>query len=443
MLTTKQLDALKEPGRYPVGGCAGLLVQVTLAKDQTPRRSFVYRYKIAGRAREAGLGAYPTITLKTARERAREMASLKVRGIDPLEEKAKAQEAAIPSHTFRQAAEAFLKHTIAQKAAKKPNSKFGGATAKSWRSVFERFVYPRIGALDVREVKSPHVTAILEPLVIAREPNRRKGKGGPTVAFRVRSRIERVIEYAGTKGWRDSDTPNPARPKLYETVLGDAPETNHQRAAPLKKVPAIYQKIAAEPGTVFAALRFLVLTTTRMRETLDCRWEEIDLPAKLWRIPPSRSKTGVELVIPLSEAALRVIEGQATTRISETWVFAGRFNRPMSSSTIGSALARIGITSTVPHGFRSSWSDWCSEIGFRSTRVEGEGEKVIGPDATEIREFQLGHLVGNAATQAYRRGRSFDARRVALNRYADWLAGKPEPKAEEAAGEVALAEAAE
>ena len=58
MLTDLKVRSLVKPGRYLVGSVAGLYCQVSLGKDGEPRKSFVLRYKLAGRAREMGLGAY-------------------------------------------------------------------------------------------------------------------------------------------------------------------------------------------------------------------------------------------------------------------------------------------------------------------------------------------------------------------------------------------------
>jgi hypothetical protein len=71
LLTTLKLNSLVEPGRYLAGGATGLYVQVTTGKDGSPRHSFVFRYKIAGRTREMGLGAYPAVSLAEARARRR------------------------------------------------------------------------------------------------------------------------------------------------------------------------------------------------------------------------------------------------------------------------------------------------------------------------------------------------------------------------------------
>jgi integrase len=408
MLTKLKLDSLSVPGDYAVGGVVGLWVQVTLGKYDKVNRSFVYKYAINRRSREMGMGSCSTVSLAQARESARAAAALKARGLDPLEERAKAKaEAAIRHITFAEAAEAFLRHLEAQR----KGTRFPLTTARQWRSTLDRFVLKKIGRLDTRDIRHAHIAAILAPLSLVREANRRKALGGPTIASRLRSRIERILDWSAVHGYRDVDAVNPARPELFKDVLGSAPKTQHFRAAPLAEVPAIYQKVAAETEPVFCAIRFLILTTARLREVLDCEWPEFDLDARLWRVGAARSKTGVELIIPLSGAAMEVIEAQAASRSSARWIFPGRYDRPLASSTIGPALRRLGIVSTVPHGFRSSWSDWCSELGGVPN---------------DVREHQLGHLVGSAVEQAYRRMSSLAARRVALDRYADWLAGKIE-----------------
>lgn len=46
-----------QPGKYRDPGCVGLYVQVTVAKDGARNKSYVYRFKLAGRAHEMGLGS--------------------------------------------------------------------------------------------------------------------------------------------------------------------------------------------------------------------------------------------------------------------------------------------------------------------------------------------------------------------------------------------------
>ena len=85
--------------------------------------------------------------------------------------------------------------------------------------------------MDVREIKHSHIAGILAPLTLVKETNKRKGKGGPVVAAQLRSRIERILDFAAAHGFRDPDQPNPARPELLKVVLGNAPADQALRRA--------------------------------------------------------------------------------------------------------------------------------------------------------------------------------------------------------------------
>jgi integrase len=257
-----------------------------MGRDGTPRRSFVFRYKFQGRTREAGLGAYPAVSLAEARDRARDGAALKAKGIDPLAEKAKAKaDASIARATFEQASDALLKHLCDQRA----DTRFPLKTARQWRAGFKNHVFPKIGKIDVRELRHAHIAGLLAPLANGKGKTKREAKGGPTVAQRLRPRIERVIDFACAHGFRDPDQVNPARIELLRDVLGKQPTVVHHAAAPLAKVPAIYQRLAQERDTISNAIRFIMLTASRLREVLDARFDELDLEARKFSIPPHRS----------------------------------------------------------------------------------------------------------------------------------------------------------
>ena len=190
------------------------------ARTAQPRRSFVYRYKIAGRAREAGLGSYPATSLSEARARAREAATLRTKGIDPLAAKATAKaEAAVAKATFEQAATALLAHLIQQRV----DTKFPGRTARRWHNGFKNHVFPKIGKLDVRDLRHAHIAGVLVTVANGRGKTKRSAAGGPTVAGMLRSRIERVLDFAAAHGYRDPDQVNPARVELLRDVLGELP----------------------------------------------------------------------------------------------------------------------------------------------------------------------------------------------------------------------------
>jgi integrase len=409
-LTALGIEALKTPGKYPDGHTPGLYLQVNPSQrdSSVTRRSWVYRYSNHGRTREMGLGPYPAVSLAKAREEADKATALRRQGTDPLQAKATAKvEAAIHHPSFEVAAFKYMDHMVAEKLAKDKDSKFAGRTYRAWKSAFMRFVYPSIGKLPVSQIKVSHITAILEPLTTVKgAKNKRAGLGGPHTAARLRSRIERVLNYAVLKGWRSEDALNPAGQRLIGTLLGNAPKTVNHKAAPLHEVPLIYMRLKQETDTISNAVRFIMTTATRLRETLDCHWNEIDLEKALWVIPKHRVKVDRDFEVPLSSEAIAILKTQAARRMSDV-VFPGRYGGRFASSTIAPALKRLGVDNTTIHGFRSSFRDWCGEIG---------------DVPREIAEHALNHRVGGVEG-AYRRMTSLEARRRVMEQYCHWLQG--------------------
>jgi hypothetical protein len=87
----------------------------------------------------------------------------------------------------------------------------------AWRSALARFIFPTLGALDVRDIKHAHVVGVLKPVSLA-TGSTHEGKGGAHVAASLRSRLERIIDWASSHGYRDTDSVNPARAELLRYV---------------------------------------------------------------------------------------------------------------------------------------------------------------------------------------------------------------------------------
>jgi integrase len=410
MLTKLKADALTQPGRYADGKTAGLYLQVTIGRHGDVNRSWTWRYKFAGRAREAGLGAYPTISISEARCAAAAMAALKASGRDPLALKAARIAADQAAHTFAQAAEDFLTYQCAQKA----NSKFPTGTAERWRSSLQEYVYPRIGGLDVRDIKNHHVVSLLKPIAL-----KQNGMGGHSVALKLRSRVARVLDWAASHGWVDPDLPNPARLALLRDVLGASPATRHHEAPPPALAPALYRRIATEPGSIFRCLQWMILTATRISEAVGARWDEVDLPAGTWTIPSARYKTGRTHVVPLSAAARDVLTIQAQARCSDV-IFPNRFGAAYDRASVGAAAKRIGVGYTL-HGWRSAFRDVVAD------ELHADND---------IAEFALGHRKGGVEG-AYRRAAALSCRATLMEQWACYNQDEKSTRAQKAAARLA------
>src|SRR5262249_36889865 len=130
-------------------------------------------------------------------------------------------------------------------------------------------------------------------------------------------------------------------------------------------------RLRSREGVGARALEFTILTATRTGESLGARWSEIDFAKKVWTVPAERMKGGRSHRVPLSPAALAVLEGLHASRESEV-VFPGPSSgRPLSNMAMLTVLRRMGHVDITTHGFRSSFRDWAAELtSFPSEVVE-------------------------------------------------------------------------
>ena len=295
--TAKELSPLavrrlNNPGVYTVGGVAGLLLRIS----DTGARYWILRATIGGKRCDMGIGPYPEVSLANAREQAAAMRDKVRAGIDPLAERKAAQAALNATRakamTFDQAAARYL----ASKTKEFRNPKH----AAQWRSTLDTYVSPIIGSLPVGTVELAHIVRTLEPIWLEKTET----------AKRLRGRIERVLSWAITSGFRSGE--NPARWKgNLDAVLpqpGKVAQVAHHRALPWREIPAFMAKLRRMDGMGAKALEFAILTAARSGEVRGATWAEIDPDSRLWTIPASRMKAGKEHLVPLCDEALALLK---------------------------------------------------------------------------------------------------------------------------------------
>jgi integrase len=159
-------------------------------------------------------------------------------------------------------------------------------------------------------------------------------------------------------------------------------------------------------GTSAAALEFLILTAARTGEVIGARWSEIDLKDKVWIVPAARMKSGREHRVPLSSAAITVLNRMPGSK--DDYVFAGqRPGAPLSNIALLMTLGRMNRGDITAHGFRSTFRDWAAErTNFPS----------------EVVEMALAHVVEDKTEAAYRRGDLFDKRQRLMDAWANYCA---------------------
>jgi len=389
--TPAQIRQLSRPGLHAVGGVAGLCIQV----KESGAKSWLLRTTVGGRRRSIGLGAFPDVPLKDAREAARDM-KYKIRdGVDPVEDRKAAQRALADANASRITFDEAARKYLAAKRQEFRNPKH----ARQWETTLAHYASPVIGNMPVHEVELSHVVRILEPIWYTKTET----------AARLRGRIEHVLAWATTSGYRSGD--NPARWKGHlDTILpkpSKVQNIQHHRALPMDQVGEFMTKLRQREGMAARALEFLILTATRSGEVRGATWDEVDLSEKVWRIPGERMKAGREHRVPLAPEAVRLLE-RLPRYHGSPYVFPATRGGPLSDMAISQVMKRMEYDAT-PHGFRSTFRDWAAE---RTAY------------ANEVIEQALAHTITNAVERAYRRGDLFNKRSCLMHEWATFC-GQP------------------
>jgi integrase len=393
-LSALQVTKLTKPGLYGDGG--GLTLQITT----TGAKSWLLRYMVAGKPFGMGLGPTHTVSLAEARQKALDARKLLIDGINPLAAKKQSKIAAALADakmmSFDQCAEAYI---LAHKAGWK-NAKHGD----QWTNTLNTYASPVFGHLPVAEIDTGLVVKCLAPI----------WESKTETASRVRGRIESVLGWATTSGYRTGE--NPARWKghlenLLATISKSSRTKNHP-SLPWQRIGAFMSALRVREGVSARAVEFAILTACRSGEVRGARWPEFDLAGKLWTIPAERMKAKREHQVPLSDAALALLESMPKDG-DEDVVFAGTKGQPLSDMSLTAVIRRMngddkpvwadanGDSITV-HGFRSSFRMWAAE----TTNYP-----------REVAEHALAHQLPDAVERAYQRGSQF-AKRAAL--MAEW-----------------------
>lgn len=386
------VSRLTEPGMHAVGKVAGLHLQVTNAGT----RSWVLRVKVGDKRREIGLGAYPTVPLKEAHEKARAEREKIQMGVDPVlarrEARSKIRAEQATEVTFDEAARAF----ISTREAEWKNPKHGA----QWRSTLETYASPVIGRLHLRHIGREHVLEVLEPIWLTKNET----------ASRLRGRIELILNWGKVKGYRDGENPAAWRGNL-ENLLAKPSKIQKVRnhpAVPLDEMAAFMKKLRELEGNTARCLEFAILTAARSGEARGARFDEIDTKAKVWRVPAERMKAKKEHRVPLSDDAVKLLEAMPRAEDQEL-IFPSVRGKMLSDMAMLQLMRRMEAQA-VPHGFRSTFRDWAGEVTNYPR---------------ELAEVALAHVKGDATEAAYWRSDVLERRRRMMDDWARFIAQEP------------------
>jgi integrase len=239
-------------------------------------------------------------------------------------------------------------------------------------------------------------------------------------ANRIRGRIEAVIDAAKARGEFKGE--NPARWKGHLDNL--LPATSKVRkvrnhpALPHRQLPAFMRELRERGGVAAAALEFQILTAVRPGNAVAARKDQIDRRAAVWTIPAALMKADAEHKLPLSEAALDLLDRLEALNEGSEYIFPNSKGKPLSDASMAAVIDRMNEherrwidpkldREVVPHGFRSSFRDWAAEHGYDDP----------------VAEAALAHKVSDKVVAAYKRTRFFELRKQMMADWGDYCAG--------------------
>lgn len=406
-LSASEVRRLSTPGFHAVGGVSGLYLRINDADG----KSWVLRTMISAKRRDIGLGGFPDVSIASAREAARSLKLRIAEGIDPVEER-KARKAAViaaqkQGKTFAEAVEDFL-------ASNKLDGLRNEKHRNQWGSTLHTYAVPKLGEMRVADITVQDVKAVLDPIWLKKHET----------AMRLRGRIETVLSGSAIAGHRTGE--NPARwkgnlselmPKVHKSDVSE-----NQPTLAVSRVSEWFAMLLRQDGLAARALAFLTLTAARSGEVRGAIWSEIDVDQRLWIIPAQRMKARKEHRVPLSDAAIRILDATPRMMGSEH-VFPSSKGKALSDMTLSAVMRRMHEAevkagrhgwldprlgrAAVPHGLRSTFRDWVAE-------------RTDYP--RDMAEMALAHIVGSEVERAYRRGDMLEKRRAMMEDWARFVA---------------------
>jgi integrase len=373
---------------YTLGDGEGMYLEVM--PNGTKFWRMAYRQP-NGRKNRLTFGRYPVVSLAEARTRRLAARRLLDQGIAPGRAKREEKEAyaTAAQHTFEATARAWLAKTRASRAASTQ------AKNTAW---LEGNVFPVIGSLPISTIKPKDVLSALR---------RVEARGAIESAHKIKQLCGQVFRFAVASGLADRDVTVDLR-----GALSAVPEAHYPAITEPAQAAKLLRAIDAYNGHAYAtfALKLAPLVFVRPGELRTAEWSEIELDAAEWRIPGAKMKMGQDHIVPLATQAVTLLRELHAMTGHGKFVFPSvrTSTRCMSENTVNAALRGMGYGKDVMtgHGFRAM---------ARTIMDEVLGERV------DLIEHQLAHAVKDPNGRAYNRTAHLPARRLMMQRWADYL----------------------
>ncbi|MGM9487770.1 tyrosine-type recombinase/integrase [Ideonella sp. YS5] len=381
-LTDTGIKALKpRASTYQTADGEGLVIEV----KTSGRKTWMYRYRLDGRAEKLVIGIYPEVSLKEARERHFEARRAVARGESPARAKQEAKSATPKSQTVTEFSEQFFRE-IVQRDRKNTTMP---------RRYLDKQILPALGAKPMGEVTTEDVRAIIWA---------KKDQGFDAAAADLRGLLKRLFDYGLTCGHVASN------PVLALPMRHVFKAKARERALSVHEI-GVFLRATKESNIrrqFKVALHLTLLTMSRKSELLLARWKDVHLDEAEWHIPAEASKTGKPHIVYLSRQAIALFKELHMLAGGSALVLPGRssLNKPFAHNAINSALKTSLQGQDIPaftiHDLRRTASTLLHEQGW----------------ASDVVEKALNHTIGGVRG-VYNRAEYSEQRKAMLQQWAD------------------------
>jgi integrase len=395
--------------KHPVGGVSGLYLQCNppVNDEKIGSRQWILRTLVGSKRKEFGLGGYPSVPTKNAREAARALLEKIKSGIDPTSEK-KAQIAQLKALQAKEITfERYARDTFIPTEAA---SYKGTAQVRRLNQLLRDYVFPHIGDMRFEDITKQDIEKILNPIIGVKlsQDSIKKETGS-----RVRNYLEAIIQRAISDGLRDK-----ANPAIWKNNLApsykhlEKIEVQNQRSMQWEELPK-FIKALNERNTLPGArpdldcMLFMILTVSRSQEARLAEWDEIDLQKKIWRQPKGKYKSKkLDWDIPLCPAAIKILKAQPSYKRQQGRIFSTLEGGELYSAALSTIPDALGFDA-VAHGFRSTFKSYCQEKNVND----------------EVSELSLKHAETTSTRAAYAKNQLITQRTKLIKEYERFAMG--------------------
>ena len=394
----------------------GTVPGLTLAASKTGTGSWIVRYRIAGKQKEATIGQYPTWGIADARVKAKDLRRAVDEGVDVALEKQKKKQEALQATSVDMLAEEYfakIEKGMSLKTGMRPH------TFKQRKSIHERYISPLIGRFEASTITPAQVVNVVK----------KSEAGGKTLPDITLTHCNLIFAHGIGNG---ACTVNPCRDLKLSAIVGPQESPRQRVALGLEDLGAFLRELHRMPRQYELAVRLMLLTGVRINTIAEAAVSEFKPDFAVWEVPHERRKnrrhTTGPFVIPLPPAAVEWVRELIKLADRDDYLLpvnpirgAGVRNPLSKRTTIAGWVDRVRTESggawprITPHDLRSTCKSWLSEL-----RVD-----------YEVRQRYLDHSLDTAVDQIYDKADYREHRLAAANKWMAFLIDVESGKAAE------------